>query len=136
MDDIPDKQPAARTKVLIVDDSAVVLEMGQLVLEEAGFQVVTLDNPLTLAAVLRREKPDLVLIDVNMPLVTGDAVTKIVHRTGFTKETVVLLYSDRPAKELEERARTCGAQGYIRKTGDSQLLVDTVKSFLRRDLSR
>src|SRR5688500_15479513 len=67
----------AKSKVMMVDDSDVVLEAGRIVLEENGFDVVTLDNPLLVALAVRREQPDLVLLDVNMPALKGDAVTKI-----------------------------------------------------------
>jgi two-component system chemotaxis response regulator CheB len=121
--------PMARGKILLVDDSPVMLEAGRISLEDAGFEVVTLDNPLTLAAVLRKERPDLVLCDVNMPAINGDLVAQIVNRCGFAQSPIVL-YSDISAQELEAKAKQCGARGFIQKTGDDEALVRAIQGFL------
>ncbi len=101
-----------------------------MALEDEGFDVITMENPLVLAAAVRKERPDLVLIDVNMPAVTGDVVTGIVNSHGVTRRTPVVLYSDIPVEELAERARRCGASGFIRKTADEDDFVRRVRSFL------
>lgn len=121
--------PMTRGKILLVDDSPVMLEAGRISLEDAGFEVVTLDNPLTLAAVLRKERPDLVLCDVNMPAINGDLVAQIVNRCGFAQSPIVL-YSDISAQELEAKAKQCGARGFIQKTGDDEALVRAIQGFL------
>jgi CheY-like chemotaxis protein len=119
-------------KILMVDDSDVVLEMGAIILEEAGYEVVTLDNPLSVAYALRKQLPDLLLIDVNMPALTGDAVTKIVSHHGAARRIPVILYSDISIEELSERARLCGALGYIRKTNDEAEFVRKIDYWLAR----
>lgn len=118
------------SKVLIVDDSAVILEAAKLALEDEGHHVITLDNPLAVAVAVRKEQPDLVLIDVNMPAVTGDVVTQIAKQHGVTRRTRVVLYSDISLNELAERARRCGATGFIRKTGNEAEFVRQVNGFL------
>jgi two-component system, OmpR family, response regulator len=120
------------TKVLIIDDSAVILEAAKLALEDEGYEVITLDNPLAVAAAVRRERPDLVLIDVNMPTLTGDTVTQIALQHGVTRRTRVVLYSDIEMSELAERAKRCGATGYIRKTGDETEFIRQVHGYLER----
>ncbi len=119
-----------KQKILLVDDSPVILEAGKMALEDAGFEVNTLDNPLTLANVMWRTRPDLVLLDVNMPAVTGDVVAKIIGRHGVSSTIPVVLYSDVPSTDLQERAKRCGARGFIRKTGDDAQLVAAVRRFL------
>ncbi len=102
-------------KILVVDDSQILLESTALALEDAGHEVRTLDNPLSVAAVVRRERPDLMLIDLNMPTLTGDMVTRIVSQYGVTKTMKVILYSDVDESELARRTQACGATGYISK---------------------
>jgi DNA-binding response OmpR family regulator len=129
--------PAAavrRGKILVVDDSDVILEASAIAFEEAGFEVTTLDNPLSVAYQLRKNTPDLLLIDVNMPALTGDSVAKIVSSHGLSKRVPVVLYSDLPAAELEERARRCGANGFVRKGCGEEELVRRVTAYMpRRD---
>ena len=116
--------------VLVIDDSEVVLDAVRGVLEEAGFRVVTLDNPLIMGKLVRTESPDLVLIDVNMPALTGDHVVEIARRHGLTGHVPVVLHSDIPAAELEERARKCGASGYIQKTSDGAGFLRQVRHWM------
>jgi DNA-binding NarL/FixJ family response regulator len=121
-----------KRKILMIDDSPVILEAGRMALEDAGYDVVTADNPLIVASLVRKERPDLVLIDVNMPAVTGDVVAQIAAQYGLTgnEKTRVVLYSDISTAELYERARRCGAAGYIRKTGDEAAMISEVERFL------
>lgn len=123
---------ATRAKILMVDDSPVVIEANRMVLEDAGYQVFATDNPLSVAAVMRRENPDLVLIDLNMPAVSGDVVTRIVTQHELVRRTPVVLYSDTPADELKRRADACGAAGFIRKTGDEEGFLSEVRRFLKK----
>jgi DNA-binding response OmpR family regulator len=102
-------------RILIVDDSPVLLEAGRLTLEDAGYEVRTLDNPLMLAATLRREPCDLVLLDVNMPTV---------------RWTQVILYSDLDEPTLKKRAEECGANGWLRKSGDEDKFVAAIQSWI------
>jgi DNA-binding response OmpR family regulator len=120
----------SRGKILIVDDSAVVLEATGLALEEAGFEVVAIDNPLSVAHTVRRESPDVILIDVEMPAVSGDFVAQIVRSRGVTTGAPVLLHSDLPEEELQRRVAKCGANGFIKKTHDEKRLVAQLEPWL------
>jgi CheY-like chemotaxis protein len=117
--------------VLIIDDSEVVLDTARIILEEAGYRVVTLDNPLVMGKAVRTESPDLVLIDVNMPALTGDHVVEIARRHGLTGHIPVVLHSDMPVSDLEERARRCGASGFIQKTSDEAKFLEQVRQWLK-----
>lgn len=117
-------------KVLIVDDSPVVLEGTAMILEEAGFEVVTLDNPLSVAHAVRKEKPSLLLIDINMPTLNGATVVKILGQQEATNRTKVILYSDTQVELLRSLAQQCGADGYIQKTMNGADLVSQVKSLV------
>lgn len=117
-------------KVIICDDSSIVLDFAQGALEAAGFTVVATDNPLSVAHLVRRESPDLVVIDVNMPSISGDVVAQIVGSRGLTRKVPVVLHSDLSESELEARATRSGAAGFIRKTGDESSFVASVRKFL------
>jgi chemotaxis response regulator CheB len=128
------KQMMARRstkRVLVVDDSQIVLDSIGATLEDAGYDVSKIDNPLTVAQYVRREAPDLVLIDVNMPAVSGDVVARIM-RLSVGSPTKVALLSDLPDAELQTRAAQCGAVGYLRKTTDEDLLLAKVAELMTR----
>ena len=119
-----------RKLVLVVDDSEVALESAQIALEDAGFRVIALDNPLLLTSIIRRETPALILMDVNMPTLRGDQVLEIANRHGSIGKVPVLLHSDLPEPDLAERARQCGAAGFIQKTADEADFIRRVKQWL------
>ncbi|HEY3447910.1 MAG TPA: response regulator [Myxococcales bacterium] len=117
-------------KVLIVDDSPVVLEGSAIILEEAGFEVVTLDNPLSVAHAVRKENPQVLLIDLNMPTLNGATVVKILGQRDAGRRTKVVLYSDAPVDQLRRVANECGADGYIQKTMNEADLISQVRSLV------
>ena len=119
--------------VLVIDDNAVVLEMTRSTLELAGFRVVTRDRATGAIAAVVHERPDLVLLDVNMPHMTGDSLADILSRTRATRATKVVLYSSLPANALRLKALATGAQGYIQKTSVQIDLVRQVRAFLQQD---
>jgi DNA-binding response OmpR family regulator len=117
-------------KVLLVDDSDVVLEAGRIALEEQGLEVITLDNPYAVPYVIRKEQPDLVLIDVNMPTMKGDLAAKLIADYGMQKKAPVLLHSTLSDDELSVRVHSSGAAGFIRKTSDREIFVKRVMAWL------
>lgn len=122
----------ART-ILVIDDNAVVLEATRATLEQAGFRVVTLDRANGAVVAVLHERPDLVLLDVNMPNMTGDSLADILGRTRATRSTLVVLYSSLPANALRMKAMAAGAHGFIQKTGVQTELVRQVRAFLEQD---
>ena len=83
---------------MVVDDSELVRELVTIMLESRGFIVVTLDNQFEFAQLLTRERPDLVLMDVDMPGLQGDAVVQIIRDFELHRCPIVL-HSDRSASD-------------------------------------
>jgi len=119
--------------ILVIDDNAVVLEATRATLEQAGFRVVTLDRANGAVVTVLSERPDLVLLDVNMPNQTGDSLADVLNRTRATRGTLVVLYSSLPANTLRMKAFATGAHGFIQKTGVQTELVRQVRAFLEQD---
>ena len=116
-------------KVVLLDDSPIVRAATRDTLEEAGMRVVTIDNPFLLGATVRRELPDIVLLDVVMPLLGGDDVAKIVRENQQVAEVPFVLYSDAPAQTLAAKAYECGAVGFIMKSVSEEELTRQVRRF-------
>jgi eukaryotic-like serine/threonine-protein kinase len=123
--------PLRKKKVLVVDDSDVALEAARIALEEAGYDVTTLDNPLVLVTTVRDVQPDLIILDISMPALPGDELVSIVGRHQNMANTPVVLHSDLPADVLQARAKACGAAGSIAKTADADFFVEQVRRWLR-----
>lgn len=119
-------------KIIVVDDSELVLEMCRMLLEDAGFTVVVLDSPLRLPVIAGQEQPDVVLLDVKMPALKGDRALKISKEFGFLDQAAVVFHSDMDEKELAALAESAGASGYIKKTEDADAFLSAVQSWVDR----
>ncbi len=121
-----------KPKIVVIDDSEIVLEVTKGALEGAGYEVVTHDRPAGCVALILHEKPDLVLMDVNMPGLGGDTIVSVLGKAAPTSETIVLLHSSLSAAVLRAKATSAGAQGFIQKSGDLFGLVREVNRWLKR----
>lgn len=121
-----------KPKIVVIDDSEIVLEVTKSALEGAGYDVVTHDRPAGCVALILHEKPDLVLMDVNMPGLGGDTIVSVLAKAQPTGETIVLLHSSLSAEVLRTKSSVAGAHGFIQKSGDLFGLVREVSRWLKR----
>jgi CheY-like chemotaxis protein len=119
--------------VLIVDDSPIVLETTGATLTNAGYRVVLRARAEGTVAAILKERPDLVLLDVNMPHLSGETIAVILAKADPTRRTLVLLHSSLPADQLKQKSQEVGAHGYISKGGRPLDLVNQVTRWLPRD---
>jgi DNA-binding response OmpR family regulator len=123
---------AAKGKILVVDDSSSALNLTRLALEGAGYNVLTKREAVLVSHTILHESPDIVLLDVNMPAVQGDKLVEIIRGHPANAGTLLLLYSGKPAEELEALVRACGADGFIQKGADANLLASQVDMWMGR----
>ncbi len=125
----PSGTPSRRPKVLIVDDNEVCRAVVRASLEQGGFDVIELENPLGMSRTVNHEKPDVVLMDIEMPGMEGDKAVEIFlrHRLHDCK---ILLYSGRAPSELEKIARSCGASGFVSKSVTDAALAIAIRAHL------
>lgn len=121
-----------KPKIVVIDDSEIVLEVTRGALEGAGYEVVTHDRPAGCVALILHEKPDLVLMDVNMPGLGGDTIVSVLGKAAPTSDTIVLLHSSLSAEVLRGKVTTAGAHGFLQKSGDLFGLVREVNRWLKR----
>lgn len=119
---------ARLTRVLVVDDDPVVRQIVAAILSGHGYDVVVRAEALGTLSAIAREKPDVVLLDVNMPGVGGDALARLV-REHADPRTRVILHSSQPLDELEALARDAGALGGIEK-GDPTEFLESFENLL------
>lgn len=89
--------------------------MLRAVLSSAGHDVVTAENGVSGLELAIRLQPDLILMDIEMPLMGGLAVCEELKREECTARVPVWLMTGRPSTGILERARTCGALGVLNK---------------------
>ncbi|RYY30563.1 MAG: response regulator transcription factor [Sphingobacteriaceae bacterium] len=115
-------------KILICDDDAGILDMLSIILEDAGFETISELNSLNVYKVIQTEKPDLLLLDLWMPVLSGDQVLKTIRVDPEKKNLPVLVIS--ASMEGRTIAREAGANDYLAKPFDIDQLINKVKVLL------
>jgi CheY-like chemotaxis protein/HPt (histidine-containing phosphotransfer) domain-containing protein len=121
-----------RPSVLLVDDDPLSLQVARAYLESAGYKVITRSESIGTSAVIFRERPDIVVLDVDMPGLRGDQLAEVVLRNGASNAPALVLYSMLPESELREVASRCGAVGYLTKNSRAIELVQFLADVLHR----
>jgi CheY-like chemotaxis protein len=128
----PVNPPSEVRTVLIIDDSEVVLEAARSILTRAGYRVITRNRPSGSITAILNEKPDVVLLDLNMPTLSGEAILKVLGKTQNRPDSMVLLHSSMPLDALRQKAASSGAHGYIQKTENSSEFLRRLEYWIRR----
>jgi len=124
-----------RNKILLVEDSKVIQQMyrNKLLLEE--FTVVTADNGMEAIKSLSQEKPDLILLDLMMPVMDGYKVLQVVKTDPKLSGIPVLVFSAQGQPEEIERALNLGAAGYfVKATSKPEKVVDKIRLILSQKI--
>jgi DNA-binding response OmpR family regulator len=118
----------AKKRVLIVDDSALILQVTRDALEAAGFTVLTAGDLAELED--RRQEPvDLILMDVHMPEAFGDDVASVLRGVRGV-DTPIYLLSSLDESELAQRSKEAEIEGYISKGAGVDAIVARVRTIL------
>ncbi len=116
--------------ILVVDDSEIVLAVTRTVLEGAGYRVLTQAKAAGSVSLIVSERPALVLLDVNMPALSGDTIARISARTANATGTLVVLHSSLSDDVLQRLVTESGAHAYIRKTDNTYSFLTQVRRLL------
>ncbi|HEX7151826.1 MAG TPA: response regulator [Thermoanaerobaculia bacterium] len=120
----------AKAKILVIDDDDKLLGAVRRLLQAAGYEVLTSDSALRLPQLVQREKPQLVLLDIEMPALSGEHVLDFTKLFDFLRETPIVLHSAKSDEDLQALVTRSNAVGYIRKTGNPISFVSQVEKFL------
>ena len=120
------------TRILVVDDEPDLLELVAYNLRQAGYQVATARDGMSALAEARRTKPDLVVLDVMLPDLSGTEVCKRLRRDPATENVPVLMLTARAQESDVEQGFDAGADDYVVKPFSPRELVLRVNAVLRR----
>lgn len=118
-----------QSRVLVVDDEPMVLEVVTTYLERDGFQVATASNGAEALAELDRERPDLLVLDVMLPEIDGFDLLGRIRRTS---DMPVILLTARTEEADRVLGLELGADDYVVKPFSPRELAARVRSVLRR----
>lgn len=118
-------------KILIVDDEQAIVKMYQEALTSAGYEVVAAAAGPEALEILKKDKVDLVLLDIIMPKLNGLDVLKTIKETPETKDVPVILLTNLPEENAGDKAKELGGAGYLVKAQtEPRQLVEEVKKII------
>lgn len=117
-------------KILVIDDEHSIIELLNLHLTAAGHLVVFAMDGLSGPMVAAREKPDLIILDYNMPAANGARVHERLRGNSFTASTPIIFLTATPIGEIIAMVKDDALTRFLQKPADFELLAKTIDSFL------
>jgi len=116
--------------ILVVDDDQLTCAMVQFALNKEGYKVETMDNPRGAMQVIKKQEPDLLILDVGIPYQNGFEFSKELLAAGY--EIPIIFMTAQNTLEAKLQGFTIGADDYICKPFDYPELVARVQAVMRR----
>lgn len=119
-------------KILLVDDEPDILEIVGYNLSSEGYQVITAENGLEAVKKAKKERPQLIILDVMMPEMDGIEACEQIRKIPDLSETIITFLTARGEDYSQVAGFDAGADDYITKPIKPKVLVSKVKALLRR----
>ncbi|MDP3543505.1 MAG: response regulator transcription factor [Elusimicrobiota bacterium] len=120
-----------RRKIVIVDDDVLIRETVRLALDHAGFYVIAVGEPERALAVVRAERPDLVIMDLYMPGFDGRELIRALKSDPEIAKTPVILFSGSDEAIDVVSGLQSGAVEYLGKPIDGEVLLAKINHILK-----
>ncbi len=121
-----------KEKILIVDDEADILTLLEYNLEKAGFKVIPANDGPDAIEITKREKPDLIILDIMLPSMEGTEVCKILKSGDATRHIPIIMLTAKGEEVDRVVGFELGADDYITKPFSPRELILRVKAVLKR----
>lgn len=122
-------------KILIVDDEPDILELIEYTLKKDGYQVSTATNGQEALTVAKQVHPDLIILDIMMPVMDGIEACRILRTMNDFKNTFMVFLTARNEEYSEIAGFNAGADDYIAKPIKPRALLSRVNAILRRNVN-
>ncbi len=136
-----DEGPMAK-KILVVDDSIIILKTLSMKLKSNGYDVLTAEDGGSAVSVTRREKPDLILLDISFPPDVGHGggvawdgflIMDWLRRMEETKSIPIIVITGGDPVKFKDRALLAGATSFFRKPINNDELLTVIRQTLGED---
>lgn len=117
-------------KVLVVDDDPVVIRLVKEILKNLGYEVETAKDGIDAMVMVKKEKPDLIVLDIMMPELNGYDVLRTLKFTDEYKDIPVLLLTARE-QELDRRIGEMMGIDYLQKPVNREAFIERIQKIMR-----
>lgn len=119
--------------VMVVDDSVTVRKVTSRLLERNGFEVVTAKDGVDAITQLQDFKPDVMLLDIEMPRMDGFEVATLVRHDERLKDTPIIMITSRTGEKHRDRAMSIGVNRYMGKPYQETVLLETIDELIKQE---
>lgn len=127
----PSSSTTAPASVLIVDDEPSIVAPLRFLMEQQGHDVRVVSDGSAVLPAIRERCPDLILLDVMLPSVSGYELCETIRDTPEWKHVAIIMLTVKSRDVDVEKGRALGADDYITKPFGIQEVIDTVRRHLR-----
>lgn len=120
------------TKILIADDEEDILQFLSYNLKKESYEVHTATNGAEALEIAKKEKPDLIVLDIMMPVMDGMETCRLLRQLPETKDKLIIFLTARNEDYSQIAGFENGADDYITKPIKPKLFISRVKALLRR----
>ncbi|MBO9998699.1 MAG: response regulator [Cyanobacteria bacterium SID2] len=128
---IPDDPPESRPIVACIDDSKTVQKQVRGILEMSGYEVLGITEPAQALTALVRQKPAVILMDVNMPDIDGYELCSMLRQSRQLRDIPIIMLTGRDGILDRIRAKTLGVNYYLTKPFHPEHLVESIGKVLQ-----
>jgi two-component system cell cycle response regulator DivK len=130
-DALADQKIARRNRILIVEDNPISLTLLKQLLKAHGYEVLGTPGGLQALDLAREEQPDLILMDIRLPDISGFEVTRLLRADDRTKTIPIIAVTALASPEYEKKGLESGCDAYIPKPITLGNFLGTIESFLK-----
>ena len=121
-----------KPKIIVVENDRIQRDLILLALRRLNCDVIILQNGLDVVTAIQSQKPEVVILDLFLPLVSGLDILEELKQSGMLVKTTVIVVSGMGFTEIVEQAKEKGAFDFLIKPIETDLLVNRVEKALRR----
>lgn len=125
-------RPIESRRVLIADDDRMIRLIVKMLLEKEGFKVLEAENGAVAMETVRREHPDMMLVDLQMPDIDGFEVVRMIRADPTLAAIPVVVVTSERNTAVETRVLEMGADDYVNKPFEPEVLISRVRAAFRR----
>jgi two-component system cell cycle response regulator DivK len=120
-----------RKKALVIDDNTNNLMLERDLLEVAGFEVFEAENAASGIAIARKEKPDIIIMDIRLPDMRGSDAAKILRQDKETRDIPIVFVTASVRAEDREETKTIANAGFILKPINTRTFTKEISQFMK-----
>ncbi len=129
---VPEVEVERPTLVMVVDDSVTVRKVTSRLLERNGMNVLTAKDGVDAIAQLQEHRPDIMLLDIEMPRMDGFEVANLIRHDEGLKDLPIIMITSRTGEKHRERAMSIGVNEYLGKPYQESLLLGSIEKWTKR----